>query len=235
MIETINGIKENLPNGNSNYLRKVDISYNVDEELIDMLLRRNRNTAVKPKIKSPELVAPQDIVDKNGVVRKGYLVENEPQSLIDKIKGKEAKPLAKVKAEQVTKFLNSIAALGLDIKPEDIMSSNGTLNPNFKIDENGNISFRDLKAYINGKSPEYFETQAGGWARAHSNLAKIVAQNPKPMPGSYIKLPHIAGLGIEKSRPIILPHYPDREQEPQRVGPGQYIDPSEAVHILTKA
>src|SRR5699024_9790140 len=111
MIETINGIKENLPNGNSNYLRKVDISYNVDEELIDMLLRRNRNTAVKPKIKSPELVAPQDIVDKNGVVRKGYLVENEPQSLIDKIKGKEAKPLAKVKAEQVTKFLNSIAAL----------------------------------------------------------------------------------------------------------------------------
>lgn len=69
-------------------MRKIDISYNVDEELIDMLLRRNRNTAVKPKIKSPELVAPQDIVDKKGVVRKGYLVENEPQSFIDKLKGK---------------------------------------------------------------------------------------------------------------------------------------------------
>lgn len=66
-------------------------------------------------------------------------------------------------------------------------------------------------------------------------MAKIVAQNPKHLPGSDIILPTIAGLGIEKSRPIILPHYPDREQEPQRVGPGQYIDPSEAVHILTKA
>lgn len=233
MIETINGIKENLPNGNSNYLRKIDISYNVDEELIDMLLRRNRNTAVKPKIKSPELVAPQDIVDKKGVVRKGYLVENEPQSFIDKLKGKEAKPLAKVKAEQVTKFLNSIAALGLDIKPEDVMSSNGTLNPNFKVDENGNISFRDLKAYVNGNAPEYFETQAGGWARANSDLKVIVAQNPKHLPGDDINLPHIKD--IEKPHPIILPHYPDREQEPQMVGPGQYIDPSEAVHILTKA
>lgn len=214
-------------------MRKIDISYNVDEELIDMLLRRNRNTAVKPKIKSPELVAPQDIVDKKGVVRKGYLVENEPQSFIDKLKGKEAKPLAKVKAEQVTKFLNSIAALGLDIKPEDVMSSNGTLNPNFKVDENGNISFRDLKAYVNGNAPEYFETQAGGWARANSDLKVIVAQNPKHLPGDDINLPHIKD--IEKPHHIILPHYPGREQEFPIGGPGKYIEPSEAVHILTKA
>lgn len=232
MIDTINGINGKVFNGNSNYSRKIDINYNVDEELINKLLGKDKDKAEKPKIKLPELPEPQDIVDKKGVVRKGYLVEKEPLSLMDKIKGKEAKPLAKVKADQVTKFLNSIASLGLDIKPEDVMSSNGTLNPNFKVDENGNISFRDLKAYVNGNAPEYFETQAGGWARANSDLKVIVAQNPKHLPGDDINLPHIKD--IEKPHHIILPHYPGREQEFPIGGPGKYIEPSEASYILKK-
>lgn len=108
----------------------------------------------------------QMVVDKDGVVRKGKIVKNEPQTITDIMNGKEPKELAKVKKEQVTKFLEEIKILGLDLKAEDIMSKNGTLNPNFKVDENGNISFRNLKSYINENGPKYFETQAGTWAQA---------------------------------------------------------------------
>ncbi len=128
----------------------------------------------------------QMIVDKDGVVRKGKIVKYEPQSITDIINGREPKELAKVKKEQVTKFLEEIKALGLDLKPEDIMSKNGTLNPNFKVDEKGNISFRNLKAYINEKSPKYFETQAGAWAKAEPEAQTktfpkegILAEAPK--------------------------------------------------------
>lgn len=139
-------------------------------ELFDTIdignLLKNRDK----KITLPGSIAisePYDkIVDKNGVVREGKIIENEPRSLADVLSGKEAKPLATVKAEQVNKFLQNIQALGLDLKAEDIMSSNGTLNPNFKVDDKGNISFRNVKDFINGKAPEYFETSKGQWAKA---------------------------------------------------------------------
>ncbi|MBO8429769.1 hypothetical protein IAC76_00110, partial [Spirochaetes bacterium] len=62
MIDTINGINGKVFNGNSNYSRKIDINYNVDEELISKLLGKDKEKAEKPKIKLPELPEPQDIV-----------------------------------------------------------------------------------------------------------------------------------------------------------------------------
>ena len=114
----------------------------------------------------------QMVVDKDGVVRKGKIVKHEPQNITELINGKEPKELAKVKTEQVTKFLEEIKALGLDLKPEDIMSKNGTLNPSFKVDENGNISFRNLKLYLSDSAPKYFETQTGAWAQAPKTQTK---------------------------------------------------------------
>lgn len=105
------------------------------------------------------------VVDKNGLPRQGRIVKNEPLTLKDMLTGKKPKELAKVKKAQVTKFLENIKALGLDLTVDDIMSKNGTLNPNFKVDEKGNISFRNIKGYLNGKNPQYFETQNGDWAQ----------------------------------------------------------------------
>ena len=106
----------------------------------------------------------QPITDKNGKIRMGRIVKYQKPSLKDILNGDIKKPLAKVKKAQVKKFLEKIRALGLDISEDDIITKNGTLNPNFKVDNKGNISFRDFKAYINGKAPKYFETEKGEWA-----------------------------------------------------------------------
>lgn len=127
------------------------------------------------------------ITDKNGVERTGKVITTEPVSLLEILRsiknGKKIelnKPLATVKEAQVNKFLESIKFLGLDLKAEDIMTKNGTLNPNFKVDDKGNISFRNLKSYINGDVPEYFETKDGKWAQAPSQpVTKWTALNDK--------------------------------------------------------
>lgn len=111
------------------------------------------------------------LTDKNGNPRIGKVVTTQPASLKEifeaVISGKQIelnKPLAKVKEAQVNKFLEAIKVLGLDLKAEDIMTKDGTLNPNFKVDDKGNISFRNLKGFINGDVPTYFETKDGEWA-----------------------------------------------------------------------
>lgn len=124
------------------------------------------------------------ILAKDGTIKRGKVVKYEEQSLIDRLKGEQPKELAKVKKEQVEAFLEKIGVLGLGLKVEDVMSSNGTLNPNFKIDEKGNISFRNLKGYLNGSSPKYFETYTGEWAQAekepeYPSWFAIAGQKPK--------------------------------------------------------
>lgn len=135
-----------------------------------------------------------DIADKDGVIRRGRLVKNEPAKLGEDSK---QKPLPKVDANQVSKFLKEIAALGLDLKPEDVMSSKGTLSPHFKLDENGNIAFRDLEKYMSDDAPRYFETLAGGWAEETkqsalgNDLFEKILNPQKPMLlGNKIEEPH---------------------------------------------
>lgn len=115
----------------------------------------------------PDLAEDKDykiIADKNGHTRLGKVVKYQPLTLADMFKGEKLKELPKVKKAQVTKFLDKISALGLDLTIDDIMTKNGILNPNFKVDKNGNISFRNIKAYMQGKTPDYFETKDGEWA-----------------------------------------------------------------------
>ncbi len=147
------------------------------------------------------------VTDKNGRLREGQVVTKEPQTFLDRIQRKPEKDLAKVKKAQVQKFLQNIAALGLDLKIEDIMTKNGTLNPNFKVDEKGNISFRNVKAFLNDKAPKYFETNNGEWAMETS--AKFLPSI------SLIKdLPD--GFKIDKpdrdKLVRILPYYPDKDK-----------------------
>lgn len=198
MVDGINGNNFNItqePVKGQNL--KIDVCYNPDLAKIGKILGSGEPEP-KGKINmAPAMIAaePQQIVDKDGVVRKGFLVTTQPRTLAEMLKGEPAKPLATVKQAQVTQFLNSIKALGLDIKPEDIMSSNGTLNPNFKVDDNGNIIFRNLKDYINGKSPEYFETQKGGWARAVDKPSY-----PNIVGGGELDLP--SGWTLKREKPI---------------------------------
>ena len=92
------------------------------------------------------------VMAKDGTIKKGKVVKYEEQSWMDKLKGEKPKELAKVKKEQVEAFLEKINVFGLGLKVEDIMSGNGTLNPNFKIDEKGNIKKDSVECPICHKS-----------------------------------------------------------------------------------
>jgi len=141
------------------------------------------------------------VKDKNGNLRTGKVVTTQQVSLQDIIQNLKSgkpfainEPLPTVKAEQVNRFIDSIKSLGLDIKAEDVMTKAGTLNPNFKVDDKGNISFRNLKSYINGNAPEYFETEDGKWAQGYpamplikdGTLIKADNNGEKKDPGSVI-------------------------------------------------
>lgn len=141
----------------------------------------------------------QPITDKNGKIRMGRIVKYQKPSLKDILNGDIEKPLAKVKKAQVKKFLEKIQALGLDISEDDIMTKNGTLNPNFKVDNKGNISFRDIKAYVNGKAPKYFETEKGEWAVERPDIF------------SATTTPKLVDDGTKK----VLPYYPTDNIKPK--------------------
>lgn len=141
----------------------------------------------------------QPITDKNGKIRMGRIVKYQKPSLKDILNGDIEKPLAKVKKAQVKKFLEKIQALGLDISEDDIITKNGTLNPNFKVDNKGNISFRDIKAYVNGKAPKYFETEKGEWAVERPDIFSATAT------------PKLVDDGTKK----VLPYYPTENNEPK--------------------
>ena len=88
------------------------------------------------------------------------------------------------------------------------MTKNGTLNPNFKVDNKGNISFRDFKAYVNGKAPKYFETEKGEWAVERPDIFSATA-TPKTVDGGKKRfLPYYPTDNI---KPIIDIYYPGRD------------------------
>lgn len=150
----------------------------------------------------------QPITDKNGKIRMGRIVKYQKPSLKDILNGDIKKTLAKVKKAQVKKFLEKIRALGLDISEDDIITKNGTLNPNFKVDNKGNISFRDFKAYINGKAPKYFETEKGEWAVERPDIFSAMT-TPKTVDGGKKRfLPYYPTDNI---KPIIDIYYPGRD------------------------
>lgn len=150
----------------------------------------------------------QPITDKNGKIRMGRIVKYQKPSLKDILNGDIEKPLAKVKKAQVKKFLEKIQALGLDISEDDIMTKNGTLNPNFKVDNKGNISFRDIKAYVNGKAPKYFETGKGEWAVERPDIFSATATPKLVDDGTKKVLPYYPTDNI---KPKIDIYYPGRD------------------------
>lgn len=150
----------------------------------------------------------QPITDKNGKIRMGRIVKYQKPSLKDILNGDIEKPLAKVKKAQVKKFLEKIQALGLDISEDDIMTKNGTLNPNFKVDNKGNISFRDIKAYVNGKAPKYFETEKGEWAVERPDIFSATATPKLVDDGTKKVLPYYPTDNI---KPKIDIYYPGRD------------------------
>lgn len=150
----------------------------------------------------------QPITDKNGKIRMGRIVKYQKPSLKDILNGDIEKPLAKVKKAQVKKFLEKIQALGLDISEDDIITKNGTLNPNFKVDNKGNISFRDIKAYVNGKAPKYFETEKGEWAVERPDIFSATATPKLVDDGSKKVLPYYPTDNI---KPKIDIYYPGRD------------------------
>lgn len=150
----------------------------------------------------------QPITDKNGKIRMGRIVKYQKPSLKDILNGDIEKPLAKVKKAQVKKFLEKIQALGLDISEDDIITKNGTLNPNFKVDNKGNISFRDIKAYVNGKAPKYFETEKGEWAVERPDIFSATATPKLVDDGTKKVLPYYPTDNI---KPKIDIYYPGRD------------------------
>ena len=151
---------------NTDSIARAGYTAPVKDVLIYRYPTRELPSSIKPRYYPVKLEDEYKLVmAKDGTIKKGKVVKYEEQSWMDKLKGEKPKELAKVKKEQVEAFLEKINVFGLGLKVEDIMSGNGTLNPNFKIDEKGNINFRNLKGYLTGKTPEYFETYGGEWAQ----------------------------------------------------------------------
>lgn len=148
-------------------------------------------------------VAFEYITDKNGEIRMGKVVKYQKPSIIDIVQGKELMPLAQVKKSQVKKFLEKIQALGLEITEEDIITKNGTLNPNFKVDNKGNISFKNIKDYVNEKALKYFETDKGEWAE---EALPAIAFKPTIKQPVLKPLPYRPGEDDAKVTP--LPYFP---------------------------
>lgn len=109
----------------------------------------------------------KDVVDKEGVVRKGVVVTDEKTPKVDKAKVEAF--IAKVKNAasddaHMTKLLANLDA-------SDIISSSGVLNPDFTLNEKGEIMFKNKAQYLeklancSGEDKEYFETSTGQWAR----------------------------------------------------------------------
>lgn len=176
------------------------------------------------------------VVDKNGNPRTGKVVKYQPQGLLDMLQGKKPKELPKVKKAQVNKFLNDIKALGLDLKPEDIMTKDGTLNPNFKVDEKGNISFKNIKDFINNKAPEYFETKDGEWAQAQKfELPEWYAKLPeedkviKKLPYQPITIKD-PGFALKPDTDNIDPGFTIKPRIPVN-DPGFKLDPKSLIDI----
>lgn len=140
------------------------------------------------------------LTDKNGNPKMGRVVKYQQQSFDEILRGDILKPLAKVKKSQVRKFLDQIKALGLDISESDIISKTGTLNPNFKVDKDGNISFKDINSYIKGKGKHYFETDKGEWAESDSPISGLTLNIPAKIEKSSHKHDGVKNLPFYPSK-----------------------------------
>lgn len=175
MFESINGMNFNSGQDLPKLGKGAQKAFNTSSSMeLSKALSGNKpegvlDDSIKPKkvlvgvMKKPD----NNYVDKEGKLRAGEPVKDCPTA----------------SKESVAKFLESIKSLGLDLTESDIISSSGKLNPNFKIDEQGNISFRNLKAYtstegdgyksLDGRKNDYFETVNGDWCRDISNETRM--------------------------------------------------------------
>lgn len=176
MFESINGMSFNSGQELPKIGKGAQKSFNTSSCMeLSKALSGNKpdgvlDDTVKPKkvmvgeMKNPD----KNYVDKEGKLRAGEPVKDCPAAT----------------KENVAKFLESVKSLGLDLTESDIISSSGKLNPNFKIDEQGNISFKNLKAYtstegdgykskLDGRKDDYFETVNGDWCRDISNETRM--------------------------------------------------------------